>query len=142
MDRNDIEKHRQKGWKAIDGNSLMSEPVGYCNNFVHRGWISTVLLKGHRCLEKKCPYLDRNLEHPFWIQKAKQKRKASIGRILRKAYINGVITSKAYNRLSNELSKQKTKAGLIKVCHMIQKRNIDIPDKIYFDLIDGEDDIE
>jgi len=28
------------------------------------------------------------------------------------------------------------------VCHMIQKRDIDIPDKIYFDLIDGDDEIE
>lgn len=142
MDRKDVEKHRKMSWKAIDGNRLMSEPVGYCNNYIHRGWLSTVLLKGHKCLEKQCPYLDRNLEHPFWTYKKRIKIRSSLSRILRKAYLEGIITSKAYYRLCSTLNRQKTNEGLIMVCHMIQKRDIDIPDKIYFDLIDGDDDIE
>jgi len=140
MDRKKVEEHRENGWKAIDGKRLKSEPVGFCNNKVHRGWLSTALLKGHKCLEKQCSFLDRNNEHPFWVQRKRLKIKSSLSRILREAYIDGAITNKSYLRLCKVLNRQKTKEGLIMVCHMIQKRDIFIPEKIYYDLIDGAED--
>lgn len=54
--------------------------VGYCHCSKHKGYIDAALLESHDCVEKKCVYLERFEDYPFWInymklQKEKEHRK-------------------------------------------------------------------
>ena len=51
--------------------------IGFCNNECHKGFINKKLLEEHKCIEKKCTFIDPIEDHPFWInRKNKEKRKA------------------------------------------------------------------
>lgn len=52
--------------KCIDGIWRDSGIIGYCYCTTHMGYLTTILLRRHQCLEKKCPFLKRNDEAPFW----------------------------------------------------------------------------
>lgn len=52
--------------KCIDGIWRDSGIIGYCYCNTHMGYLTTVLLHQHQCLEKKCPFLKRNDEASFW----------------------------------------------------------------------------
>ena len=140
MDRVFIDRFKDTGWKLINGSVTRSEPVGYCRCNAHKGWMTLKLVNSHECLKKNCPFLDKNTYHPYWKSHDLKKQKAKLGRILRKNYIKGVITRHAYEKISSVLNKQKSKAGLINVCHMMQLRKIDIPDQLYAELISGSFD--
>lgn len=57
--------------------------VGYCHCDTHKGYLTSNLLKGHGCLDKKCPFLEKYSDFPFWDKyntnvANKLKRKAAI----------------------------------------------------------------
>lgn len=39
----------------------------YCSNNIHRGYMSTKMVRKHKCFEKVCPYL-KPCDHPHWDQ--------------------------------------------------------------------------
>ena len=42
--------------------------VGYCHYKLHKGFLSWKAIKSHDCLGKQCPYLEKYLDRPVWIQ--------------------------------------------------------------------------
>ena len=48
-------------------NDYSANQVGYCH--YHHCGITTKQLKCKECLKKQCHYLQKNFEHPYWIQK-------------------------------------------------------------------------
>ena len=48
-------KHRQQ--KYIDGTRWKTKPRYYCNNPIHRGYLSSKLMKKKKCKDKGCSYL-------------------------------------------------------------------------------------
>lgn len=67
--------------RFIDKKYRTKPPIGYCWCLTHRGYLNPKLLNEHKCLEKKCVFLQKYLEHPFWEMKErelieKQRRKA------------------------------------------------------------------
>lgn len=55
--------------------------VGFCHYIIHKGYVTVTLLQKHECLEKKCPYLEKFENYPFWAKyEAREKQKASIKR--------------------------------------------------------------
>ena len=51
-------------------------PIGYCHCNSHKGALTTQLLKKHKCTKKVCPYLQKNLQHPYWMLKKEKKEKS------------------------------------------------------------------
>lgn len=41
--------------------------VGFCHIQTHPGKLTKNLLREHECLEKKCPFLEKYEDSPFWI---------------------------------------------------------------------------
>lgn len=58
-------------------NQTQHTPVGWCNNFKHKGKLSLRQMKNHKCLSKKCPFFKKNEEHTYWKEREsiKQKKK-------------------------------------------------------------------
>lgn len=50
------------------------DPIGYCH--YHKFTISKQQLKSKQCIEKNCNRLQKYSDHPFWINKEKQKQLA------------------------------------------------------------------
>lgn len=54
--------------------------IGFCNNNIHKGFITKELIQKHKCLEKKCTFLDAIEDHPYILayqkkEKAKNEKK-------------------------------------------------------------------
>lgn len=67
--------------RFIDKKYRTKPPIGYCWCLTHRGYLNPKLLMSHECLEKKCVFLQKYLDQPFWEMKErelieKQRRKA------------------------------------------------------------------
>ena len=43
--------------------------IGYCRYYKHYGALSISMMKKHQCLEKRCPYFEKNLNKGYWEQK-------------------------------------------------------------------------
>lgn len=55
--------------------------IAYCNNQCHKGYVTKKLLAEHKCIERKCSFLDPMRDHPYWIAKEdKKNRKAEINK--------------------------------------------------------------
>lgn len=100
-------------YKLIDNNISQKMPVGYCCYFLHQGYLSTSLLKRHKCLHKGqkgyCNFLKINYDHPYMIktlfEKEKLKSKKKIYKKIKKLYYSNKIdypTYKKYNNFVND----------------------------------------
>lgn len=58
---------------AFKQQAKRSNCVGYCNN--HHCYLTITHLKNMKCLQKQCKYLERIINHKFWINRAKRKEK-------------------------------------------------------------------
>lgn len=71
----------------IYGDYIASEPVAFCHLYSHRGSLTTSNLKKHKCLSKRCPYLKKNMEHPYWeYRQLKKKESKERRRVLYSVY--------------------------------------------------------
>lgn len=68
---------------VISSNINYSRRIGYCNNYMHRGYITKESLGEHKCLERGCPHFKRFKNANFWKDYYVKERK----RQLRKYYI-------------------------------------------------------
>lgn len=82
---------------------IEKEPCGWCANRIHAGALYVKHLKKHQCVEKNCKYLRKNTEHQFWRQEETRKQKAKLGRTLRKAYLESLISLQQYKDLGQRL---------------------------------------
>ena len=72
--------------RMLDGsvtNIKRGKIIGWCHHYLHEGAITKTILSEHDCLNKNCPYLERNCQSPFWAElelkkESKEKRKAKI----------------------------------------------------------------
>ena len=55
---------------------LRENVIGCCHCTTHRGSLTKMLLYKHKCLEKKCRYLERYKDRSFWAEYRKQKQPA------------------------------------------------------------------
>ena len=55
-------------------NQTQKMPVGWCNNNKHRGKLSIKQMKNHKCLQHQCKFFCKNLKHPYWETRAKNKQ--------------------------------------------------------------------
>ncbi len=46
-----------------------SNVVGRCKNLTHIGNMSAAMIKQHKCIEKNCPYLEKDLHSMYWTRK-------------------------------------------------------------------------
>ncbi len=60
-------------WRKIKETKL----IGYCHCKHHSGYLTAALLREKDCLAKRCLYLEKHEDHPFWIQLQKEKAKAN-----------------------------------------------------------------
>ncbi len=70
----------ERYYKCIDGVRRKNRIIGKCRCNAHVGALTPDLLKEHECLKKKCPFLIRFEESPFWEEREKQKQ---LSRLLR-----------------------------------------------------------
>jgi hypothetical protein len=66
--------------KIISGESVTVKEkniVGFCLCDRHRGYITRTNLKNHDCIAKKCPFLRKKKDNPYWenVKIFKDKRK-------------------------------------------------------------------
>lgn len=62
--------------KYIDGNwRYFKKCVGYCNNNIHKGFLTPKLYDQHKCFEKNCSFFDGRENHPYILMK-KEKQNA------------------------------------------------------------------
>lgn len=74
MERNEEFCNRGKMVKCIDGISRgYNKCIGFCNNICHKGFVTTKLLKQHKCIERGCIFLDPMRNHWYWIELEKKK---------------------------------------------------------------------
>lgn len=64
-----------KDGRFIDRKYHSKKPCGYCWMKKHRGYLTVSLLKQHKCLEKKCVYLQKFEQHSYWKQLENEKKK-------------------------------------------------------------------
>ena len=71
--------------RTIDGNHCEAKHVvGYCHCRLHKGHLTKKLLDAHDCLHKNCVYLERNNEHPFFMQRNKNRDAKKQAKLMRK----------------------------------------------------------
>ena len=61
-------------YRTIYGDYLENKPIGYCHCFSHPEALTRKIMVKHECRKKECPYFAKNVEHEFWINKAKWKK--------------------------------------------------------------------
>lgn len=57
----------------IDGNYrsvAVKNIAGTCHNNIHKGYLDIKLLQQHDCINKKCPFLEKFEDYPFWVNQA------------------------------------------------------------------------
>ena len=122
--------------KTITKGRVKGLPIGYCTNRIHTGYLLICHMEKHQCVEKECPYFRPNLDHPEWALREARKLRSEVGRILRKAYLKGQISRTLYEEIGRKLNHSFSKKKLLKICHRLQDRRVDIPEELYFQLVD------
>ena len=56
----------------FDGKNRSEKPLGFCHYAEHKGYISSDLLKKHKCLEKGCHFLSKYEDSPFFVDRARR----------------------------------------------------------------------
>lgn len=59
--------------RLIDGTCTpvkTKDLVGYCNCDTHKGHVTVKLMEQHDCLNKRCVFLDKFLDYPYWVNKS------------------------------------------------------------------------
>lgn len=46
-------------------NGIKHNRIGYCHNKIHQGYLTSTSLKEHKCLEKRCTFLQK-FDCPYW----------------------------------------------------------------------------
>ena len=104
--------YTEKGVRAIklpliDGtyrNIAVKSIAGRCHNNIHRGYLDIDLLQRHDCINKKCHFLERFDDYPFWVEYNKNARVKEIKKRIRKSERLKEEKSKALSDLRmNEL---------------------------------------
>lgn len=122
--------------KFFDGKKVKKLPVGICKNRIHPGYVSTALMKEHKCIAKKCPYFDRNELHPIWDAREYHRLHKKIGKLLRKYYLQGIFNHQTYVKLVNMHNKCEGRYGLISFCdYLMDVRRLDIPLELYNEIV-------
>ena len=81
--------------------------IGFCHYSLHRGFITRAVLKTHNCDGKGCHYLEKFEEHPFWIERKRQKDRKKDRKIIAKnAARNKEKKEEAYKTIAIQLSKK------------------------------------
>ena len=68
---------KKRTYYNIDGTrSETTKRVGFCNNDLHKGYLTKKLMDEHQCIEKGCHYFIKYEKNAYWQQKniSKEKR--------------------------------------------------------------------
>lgn len=98
--------YTEKGVRAIhlpliDGSYrsvAVKSIVGKCHNDIHKGYLDIELLQQHDCINKKCHFLERFDDYPYWVEH---------NRIIR---IKEIRKIKKRKRKNERLEEEKLKA--------------------------------
>lgn len=69
--------------RCIDGiTRRYKKCVGYCNNRIHKGFLTAKLYREHECFKRNCTFFDAKENHPYILEqeerlRAKEMRKAN-----------------------------------------------------------------
>lgn len=67
---------KKKTFYNIDGTkSETTKRVGFCNNDLHKGYLTKKLMEEHQCIEKGCHYFIKYEKNAYWQQKNASKEK-------------------------------------------------------------------
>lgn len=132
--------------KYIDGVARYKiKCVGFCNNCIHRGFLTKELLKNHQCIQRKCTFFDGLDTDPYLLSEKKkmqikEEKKKSINEMKKRNKIN----EKKIIDFVNEILPKKTKIVLCK--HLYDStfilitnslnfnKNMDLSKKVYSEL--------
>ena len=81
----DYFSEKKEEWRLINGDFTNREPLAYCCERFHRGYLTKNLIDSHQCLQKQCMHLHKNESHSYWEQRARAKA-------IKKAKKKGKIT--------------------------------------------------
>lgn len=93
--------------------------VGYCTCDTHRGYLSKVLLRNHKCIEKGCPFLTKHNEE-YWGQRTYREQKR----------INEKTQNKQKKAIKKEQNQQEQE--FLNYCKMTAQR---LASELGFDMI-------
>ena len=59
----------RNGVAYMGGQTNKDNAIAYCHHAKHNGYLNEKLIKQHDCLNKRCPYLHKYEEKPYWIKR-------------------------------------------------------------------------
>ena len=88
--------------------------VGYCHCGLHKGFVTKNLYKHHACAEKKCPFLEKFHDYPYWENKRKMEQEKAYQKDLERRRKMKVQAEKEWlekhlNGVSNDAEKLSRK---------------------------------
>ena len=86
----DYFNEEKEAWRLINGDFTTHEPLAYCCERIHRGYLTKNLIDSHQCLQKQCMHLHKNESHPYWEQMARKKKRLKKQRKLEKSRMNSM----------------------------------------------------
>lgn len=90
--------------------------VGFCKYPLHRGWLLRVIAEEHQCYYKKCPFLQRVEDNPYWQECAsnaekKRKRKKEIKKKQEARNLKAAKAEVVLENIKNRATKLAQKKG-------------------------------
>ena len=86
MDTNNAQSKNRRIYRHIDGSALTEEVrFAYCWYDLHPGFLTPQFVREHKCVEKKCHFLERFKQHPYWAKKIKLKEARIAGKQQKRA---------------------------------------------------------
>lgn len=114
--------HKYRGVELISGDYRVMDIkaiVGYCHCKAHKGFVTKNLYKNHECAAKKCVYLEKFDDYPFWENKRRiEQEKAYQKELLQREKIKQQKEKEKLNKHLTDLNSDATK--------LIKKWNYDI----------------
>lgn len=107
--RNAITKDAFDMYKPFGTGRLKHQPsphnaIGYCHYKLHKGYLSWKAVKSHDCLGKQCPYLEKYMDKPVWVQWRKaQARKKALKKKQKEAHYDRYRTERFAEHISDTL---------------------------------------
>lgn len=76
---------KKRTYCNIDGTkSDVNKRVGFCNNNLHKGYLTKKLMEEHQCIERGCHYFIKYEKNAYWQQKNASKEKRQKAKIEKK----------------------------------------------------------
>ncbi len=96
------EKSYQTAFGSADINKT---PCGYCKFWQHKGYLTSPMLKKHKCIQKNCKYFTGNPNSEAFVMQKNKINTKKAHKKNRKRYLCGEITREEYENLTLQIGR-------------------------------------